>query len=214
MGFENAADNYAEINNMKAATAFRSQTLQMDSAAEQDLMKRIAEGDQAAFSQMVSLHMTDIYRFAYSILRDATRAEDITQETCLKLWTRAGQWTPSGKVRSWLFRITHNLCMDELRGRKVHTDIEKISFTLRDNTPDQADRFSQGETANAVNRALNSLPERQRTALMLVHYSGHTNIESAEIMDLSVDAIESLLSRGRRKMREILEGSRESLLEG
>jgi len=190
----------------------------MSSAEEQDFMKRIAEGDKAAFSHMVRTHMTDICRFAYSILGDATRAEDITQEACLKLWTRAGQWTPSGKVRSWLFRITHNLCMDDLRGRKPQVDIEKLAFTLRDDMPDQSVRYAERETARTVNDALMLLPERQRTALVLVHYNGHTNIESAEIMDLSVDALESLLARGRRKMKELLtdsvSGSLNNILEG
>jgi RNA polymerase sigma-70 factor (ECF subfamily) len=215
MGFEKAKGHDAA---MSSSIYARSDAQPMSPVEERDCMKRIAEGDKAAFSRMVRTHMTDIYRFAYSILGDATRAEDITQEACLKLWTRAGQWTPSGKVRSWLFRITHNLCMDELRGKKPQVDIEKMAFTLRDDKPDQTARYAERETARTVNDALNLLPERQRTALMLVHYNGHTNIESAQIMGLSVDAIESLLARGRRKMKDLLtdsvSGSLNNILEG
>lgn len=218
IGFEKAAGHGAgtmpELMYVKPMRGTDPHSHDMSPDLEQDYMTRIATGDKAAFSHMVNAHMTDIYRFAYSILGDPSRAEDITQEACLKLWTRAGQWNPSGKVRSWLFRITHNLCMDDLRSRKPTLPIDKFTFILSDPQPDQAKVYASNQVSKVVHDALLSLPERQRTALMLVHYSGYTNIESAQIMDLSVDAIESLLARGRRKMKELLSGSKESLLEG
>jgi RNA polymerase sigma-70 factor (ECF subfamily) len=93
-------------------------------------------------------------------------------------------------------------------------DIDKLAYTLPDRQPDQSKKYDDRQVSKAVSDALFALPERQRTALMLVYYSELTNIEAAKIMGISVDAIESLLSRGKRMLRDVLSGSKTTLLEG
>lgn len=183
-------------------------------AEEKDYMERIKSSDRDAFSQVVNLYMTDIHHFAYGILRDSGRAEDIVQETYLRLWSKADQWNPSGRVKSWLLRIAHNLCMDEIRGQKGEIPVDTSALVIPDPYPDQASDHADRQVSWIVKEALFSLPERQRTALMLVYYEGYSNIESADIMGISVDAIESLLARGRQKLKDALSGSKQALLEG
>jgi RNA polymerase sigma-70 factor (ECF subfamily) len=178
---------------------------------ERDLMRRIAAGDRRAFETVISFYMTDIYRFALSISGDAAKAEDIAQETCIRLWTRADSWAAAGRVKHWLFTIAHRLCIDELRGRKSHQPLESVEFTLRDPANDPHQALVEKQRAKAVREALMALPERQRTAVMLVHYAGFSNPEAASVMELSVDAVESLLARGRQGLRDRL-GSRKALL--
>lgn len=178
------------------------------------LMSQIAEGNTDAFQTVLDAHMLPIYHFAYSILRDVSAAEDITQETCVKLWNHAKNWTPDGKIRSWLFRITHNLCIDEIRKRKPHADIDVFADSIADNTGDAIHHIQESEVSRTIKDALFTLPVRQRTALMLVHYSDCSNREAADTMNISVDALESLLARGRKALKEKLNNHKDKLWEG
>ncbi len=178
------------------------------------LMSQIAKGNSDAFQTVIDEHMLPVYHFAYSILRDASTAEDITQETCVKLWNHAKNWTPNGKIRSWLFRIAHNLCIDEIRKRKPHADIDVFADSIADDAHDATHNIHESQISKTIKDALFSLPVRQRTALMLVHYSDCSNREAADTMDISIDAIESLLSRGRKSLKEKLNNHKDKLWEG
>ena len=180
---------------------------------ETDYMARIASGDREAFGEIVQLYMLDLYKFACSILGDKTKAEDMTQEACLKLWTHAEKWSPEGRIKNWLFRITHNLCIDEIRSRKSHTPIDDVIFTLEDPGQDASQTYADTQMSRLVTKALFNLSERQRTALILVHYSGYSNIETAKIMDISIDATESLLVRGRQNLRRALSEHKKSIFD-
>lgn len=175
-------------------------------------MRRIVSGDKAAFRMILGAHMTDVYRFAYSIVGDASCAEDIAQEASIRLWTRAGSWNGSGRLKSWLFGITHNLCVDEIRKRRNSVPIDDVAFSLRDNDKDALQSLADVQSTEIVRETLLSLPERQRAALVLVHCSGFTNAEASELMGISVDALESLLARGRQKLKLLLSDSKQTLL--
>ena len=178
------------------------------------LMTQIAAGNTEAFQTVLDAHMLPVYRFAYSILKDVAAAEDVTQETCAKLWKHASNWNPSGKVRSWLFRIAHNLCIDEIRKRKPHADIDVFAESIADNGQDALSHMEESDVSRTVKDALFQIPVRQRSALMLVHYSDHSNKEAAETMGISVDALESLLSRGRKALKDLLSHHKDKLWEG
>jgi len=166
-------------------------------------MRRTSRGEAAAFRTLASLHTGPIMSYAYRILQDRAEAEDVAQETLLRLWKDASRYEPTARVSTWLHRIAHNLCIDRLRGKR-----EKSSDSEREiegRTSDEPSSLLQEKrVATAVDAALATLPERQRAALTLVHYQGFGNIEAAEILDIGVEALESLLSRGRRALREKL----------
>jgi RNA polymerase sigma-70 factor (ECF subfamily) len=175
------------------------------------LMTQIAAGNTEAFQTVMDAHMLPVYRFAYSILKDVNAAEDVTQETCAKLWKHAYNWNPSGKIRSWLFRIAHNLCIDEIRKRRPHADIDTFADSIADKGQDVVAHMEESQVSKTVKDALFQIPVRQRTALMLVHYSDNSNREAAETMGISVDALESLLSRGRKALKDLLSNHKDKL---
>jgi len=119
----------------------------------------------------------------------------------LRLWKNAGRYEPKARVGTWLHRIAHNLCVDRLRRRR-----ERPSDRLDEERASQepGGLLDRKRVANAVERALAALPERQRTAITLVHYQGLGNIQAAEVLGIGVEALESLLARGRRTLRETL----------
>jgi RNA polymerase sigma-70 factor (ECF subfamily) len=168
---------------------------------EVELMQRTAKGDALAFRALADAHVRKITSFAYRLLHDRTEAEDIAQETFLRLWKEAARYEPRARVSTWLHRIAHNLCVDRLRQRREQpTD----AIDEEPSSHEPADLLARKRAATAVERAIASLPERQRAAIALVHFQDLGNIEAAEVLDINVEALESLLARGRRALREKL----------
>ena len=153
-----------------------------------------------AARDLVALKLPRMVRLAYRMLGDLPAAEDVAQEAMLRAWKQAPSWTPGrAKFDTWLHRVALNLCYDRLRRRRE---------VLTDAVPETADPGpapDQGwvdrDLARQVQAALAALPERQREAITLCHYQELSNIEAADLMGVSVEALESLLSRGRRAMR-------------
>lgn len=163
-------------------------------------MLAVAKGDQAAFTEIVTRHLTSVVHFAWRYMGRRSDAEDVAQEAFIRLWKHAPDWEDQGfSVRSWIYRIAYNLCIDELRKRKPVTPVEdEVSLASADQ-PDED--LYRDQCQQQVAAALNELPERQRTALVLCVYQGLSNKDAATVMEISVEALESLLSRARRMLR-------------
>ena len=190
--------------------------LETEPDSDEALVKRAGGGDRAAAAMLVERHTRMIYASCYRMLGAKHAAEDATQETFLRLWRHAGKWKPQGaKFETWLYRVAMNICLDQLRKTKREAPEEAAPDGM-EGRADSADRQDQtlflSERRFAIDEALEQLPERQRLAITLCHYQELTNIEAAEIMEISVDALESLLARGRRALRDALAPMREHLM--
>lgn len=178
----------------------------MDGDDEIGLIAQAGLGDGQAYRVLCDRHLAKIVAYAHRLLRDATEAEDVAQETFLRLWQRAPEWQPRAKLHTWLFRVAHNLCIDRLRKR-------------REAGPEALERQSSGDRpsgllerkqlATEVEQALSRLPERQRAAITLIHYQGLTQADAADVLECGIEAVESLLARGRRTLRQELSYLRE-----
>jgi RNA polymerase sigma-70 factor (ECF subfamily) len=167
------------------------------------LMRRVASGDGAACRLVVTRHLQQVLALARRMLNDAAEAEDVAQEAMLRLWQMAPRWREDAPVGAWLYRVAHNLAIDRIRRRRPMVDVD-TAVDLADPAPNPAQRLAAGERKTAVERAIADLPERQRTAITMVHTLEMGNIEAAAAMEISVEALESLLSRGRRALRAAL----------
>ncbi|EED31626.1 RNA polymerase sigma-70 factor [gamma proteobacterium NOR5-3] len=182
----------------------------MDREQEALLVGRVARGDRAAFALLVEQHQRPLSSYARRMLSDVSAADDIVQETFLRLWTRAASFnSAAARLTTWLHNIAHNLCVDSFRrnARMEFTDDEARLESVS-NGPDGD--IEAMESAWRVRRALQALPERQRSALLLCHYQGLSNRDAAKIVEVSVDALESLLARARRRLKEELLSNDES----
>lgn len=175
------------------------------------LMSRIAAGDRGAAQALMSRNLPRILGLARRMLNDAVEAEDVSQETFIRVWKAAPRWqSGQAQVSTWMCRIAINLCYDRLRRRReVPTDAPP---ERADTAPDQEAAMVQDETGGRIFAALARLPDRQRQAVELVHFQEMSNIDAAETMAISVEAVESLLARGRRKLRAILIGDAPDLM--
>lgn len=167
---------------------------------DEDLVRRVGQGDPAAIQALVARKLPRMLALAHRMLGDPAEAEDVAQEAMLRAWRQAPRWTPGqAKFDTWLHRVGLNLCYDRLRKRReIATDTlpERV-----DEGPAPDRGLLAAATGTRVEAALASLPDRQREAIVLCHYQELTNIEAAALMTISVDALESLLSRGRRALR-------------
>ena len=171
--------------------------------ADQALMARVSQGDALAFQQLVDAGIDRVLAVARRTLGDEAEAEDVAQEVFLKLWRQAGQWEAGrARVSTWLYRVTVNSCIDKLRARKEQTvdELPEISASAT-----QLRSLEEGDLQEYMDDALQALPERQRMALVLFHYENLSMSNVAEMMDSSVEAVESLLARGRRTLKKSLD---------
>ncbi|CAN5220052.1 RNA polymerase sigma factor [soil metagenome] len=170
---------------------------------DEDLVRRVGQGDPAAIQAMVARKLPRMLALAQRMLGDAVEAEDVAQEAMLRAWKQAPRWVPGkAKFDTWLHRVGLNLCYDRLRRRR------EIPTEAPPDRPDEGPAPDRGlltaELGARVDAALRRLPDRQREAIVLCHYQELTNIEAAALMTVSVEALESLLSRGRRTLRQTL----------
>lgn len=176
--------------------------------------QRIASGEAAAMREAVELFLPQIHATARRMLNNDADAEEVAQETFLRVWKSVGTWTPKGaRLRTWVVRVTMNLCYDRLR-RKGHgksTPLDEAPDPI-DERQNAIDDLAEDDRSKIVERAMCGLPDRQRAAIHLVHFDEMTNIEAAGIMDVSVDALESLLARGRRSLKKALLAQKQELL--
>jgi RNA polymerase sigma-70 factor (ECF subfamily) len=171
--------------------------------ADEELMLRVGRGDRDACRLLVERHLGRVVAFAARVLGSPSEAEDVAQEAFARVWTSAGSWRPAARFTTWLHRVTLNLCLDRL-GRRREAPLEDAPEPT-DPRPSAGDRMEEAEVTRAVGREIAALPERQRIALALCHYQGLKNDEAAEVMEITVEALESLLARARRTLRDRLQ---------
>lgn len=170
---------------------------------DEALVLRVAAGDVAAVRALAARKLPRMLALAQRMLGDTPDAEDVAQEAMIRAWRQAPKWRPgSAKFDTWLHRVALNLCYDRLRRRR------EIAMDQPPERADEGPAPDRGlEAANVgrrVAQAMQALPDRQREAVALCHYQDLTNIEAAAVMGVSIEALESLLSRGRRALRTAL----------
>ena len=170
-----------------------------------ELVRRVGAGDGPACAALVDRHLARIVGLAGRMLGNRAEAEEVAQDVFLRVWQQAGRWR-AGEARfsTWLHRVTVNLCHDRLRRRR-ETTLEAAGDPPSPDPPPGA-ALQRAAVVARVEAALQQLPERQRTAILLSHYQELGNIEAAAVLGVSVEALESLLARGRRRLKELLAG--------
>ncbi|MBB5209614.1 RNA polymerase sigma factor [Chiayiivirga flava] len=164
---------------------------------------RAAGGDNAAFARIVDRHLARVHALAYRALGSVAEAEEVVQDAFLRTWKQLPAWREGEALLStWLHRVTLNLANDRLRRRREQVPIDDVDLHSHDPQPEHALLAEQRE--HRLQAALQALPERQRDALLLCHYEGVSNAQAALTLEVSVDALESLLARARRQLRASL----------
>ncbi|MCK1740588.1 RNA polymerase sigma factor [Bradyrhizobium sp. 139] len=170
---------------------------------DSELLDKLATGDEAAFRLLVERHIDRAYAIALRIVGNAADAEDVVQDTMLKIWSHRGRWQHGrAKFSTWLYRVISNRCID-LRRKPRNENVETVP-EVADSQPGAVEIIQRNELNGMLELAMQRLPEQQRIAVILSYHENMSNGEIAQVMDTTVAAVESLLKRGRQQLRQLL----------
>lgn len=172
-------------------------------------MVQVRRGDHAAFGRLVSRHLPSVHRYLTRLTATSADADDLAQETFLRLWSHAASYRPGAvRLTTWLHRIAHNLAVDEFRKRRGDDETrpgpEPEEQAIVDPLADPETQLAGQRLQRQLDAALEALPENQRAALLLCQVQGFSNAQAADILGVSVASLESLLARARRALRQRL----------
>lgn len=183
--------------------------LSMDASREERLISHAVAGDSAAFSELMTLHERRMYAVALRICANREDAQDCLQDAMLRIYRSLGSFKGQSSFSTWVYRITMNTCLDELRRRKSRnaTSLDNLldngwSPSDNDNAPEKYAMAS--EQRRVIDRAIAELPEDMRSAVVLRDVQGFSYDEIAEMLEANIGTIKSRISRGREKLRLIL----------
>jgi RNA polymerase sigma-70 factor (ECF subfamily) len=171
------------------------------------LMVLFARGDAEAARLLTARLLPRALRHAARVLGDMAEAEDVAQEAMMRLWKAAPDWRADGPAQpaTWLHKVVANLAVDRLRrARATGLDPDTAADAIPDTAPGAEARMAQADRMAALDAALATLPERQRQAVVLRHIEGLSNPEIAEVLEIGVEAVESLTARGKRALKRRL----------
>jgi len=175
-----------------------------DELTDPQLLHLIQDGDKSAFTDLVNRHANKFYRIAFRFLNNRDNSEDIVQDAFLKLWNNTGTWKPDfdAKFTTWFSRIVINLCLDMKKKNKNSFEFDDMVLAGGDELPDET--VIKRQNTEILNKYLEELPDRQQIAINLCFYEGFSNREAAEIMEINIKALESLLVRAKSSLRNKL----------
>lgn len=170
-----------------------------------ELMRRVADGDQQAFSTLLDRHSKMVLNLSYRIVLSRDDAEDLCQEVFERLWTQAPTWRDDAKLTTWLHRVTSNLALNySQRVQQRHVlDDGLVEFIVDSAESDEP--VNEDDNA-AVLDALKMLPDNQRTVMAFRFYQDTSVKDIAKIMGLSAKAVESLIGRAKQQLKARLGG--------
>lgn len=170
---------------------------------DSELLDRLAADDEAAFRMLVERHIDRAYAIALRIVGNAADAEDVVQDTMLKIWSHRGRWQHGrAKFSTWLYRVISNRCID-LRRKPRNENVETVP-EVADGQPGAVEIIERNELNDMLELAMQRLPEQQRIAVIFSYHENMSNGEIAQVMETTVAAVESLLKRGRQQLRQLL----------
>ncbi len=181
---------------------------------DETLMVLYANGDRQAALALTRRITPRVLGYAARLLGgDRAEAEDVAQETMLRLWRVAPDWRQGEtRVTTWAYRVATNLCRDRHRSRSRRGQVALDTVAdPADESPGAVSRLQDAARLAALEAALATLPQRQRQAVVLRHIEGLANPEIAIVMDIGVEAVESLTARGKRNLAAVLAGQKAEL---
>jgi RNA polymerase sigma-70 factor (ECF subfamily) len=197
-------------------------TLDLANLPDADVARLAQKGREAAFRELVRRYERPVFSLVFRMVRDSATAEDLAQDTFIKVLNHIDKYRPEFKFSSWLFKIANNVAIDHLRRRQLDTismdgapnaatvsDIEATSFDVADHTESALDLMEAKELGSAIEKAIGALRPEYRSCIMLRHVEGRSYEEIAATLDLPLGTVKTYIHRARHQLREALEHLRE-----
>lgn len=171
------------------------------------ILKQIAARNSKAFGTLMERYQALVFGYCVKMLKDRHRAEDLVQETWIKVAVNADSFRPIGSVRSWILSIARNLVIDEFRANKKWVALSDEDWgTIEDPQPGVESLFSEQQNSNMFHKAFADLPETQKIVLSMILVEELSQAEVAGKLGTSVGAVKALLFRARENLKKNIEG--------
>jgi RNA polymerase sigma-70 factor (ECF subfamily) len=192
-----------------AERAVERQRAAEEAALDGSLMRRVSRGEHAALAELYDRHGARVYSIALSILHDVGRAEDVTQDVFVTLWTQPDRYDPAvGRFAPWFYRVARNRAIDVIRQRRREVMPEEpavFDLMLGESGDSPPDAVVERSEAARVRAALRELPEEQRSLIELAYFGGYTQSQMAERLNIPLGTVKTRVRNGLRRLREALD---------
>ena len=169
---------------------------------ETELMLRVKGGDRTAFEELFHLYQKPLANHLFRLSSNRALSEDLIQEVFLRIWKAAPRYEPTAKVSTYIFRIAHNLFLNEVAQRRERT-IKTLEAEVHS---DPGSDMNRREIQSAVLKAIADLPEGERECLLLSEYNGFKYAEISEILGIPVGTVKSRMFSATQRLKESLKG--------
>jgi RNA polymerase sigma-70 factor (ECF subfamily) len=189
---------------------------------DQEVVERAGAGSEAAYRELVRRYQRPVFSLIYRMVRDRELAEDLTQETFVKVLNAIDRYRPEYKFSSWIFKIANNAAIDHLRRRELDTlsldggpdattpdQVQATSLQLGDATESQLEELEARELGTQIERAIGALRPEYRSCIIMRHVEGRPYDEIADVLDLPLGTVKTYIHRARAELRESLGALRE-----
>jgi RNA polymerase sigma-70 factor (ECF subfamily) len=186
-------------------------------ATDQDLIALARKGSEKAYRELLDRYQRPVFSLVYRMVRDRELAEDLSQETFIKVFNHLDRYNPSYKFSSWIFKIASNLAIDALRKKELKTvsidgsrhaetaeEVESSRITVESGDENPEERLEAKELGQEIEQAIGGLRSEYRTAILLRHVEGRPYEEIAEIMGIPLGTVKTYIHRARGELRETL----------
>ncbi len=185
---------------------------------DQEVIAHALEGREAAYRELIGRYQRPVFSLIYRLVRDRERAEDLAQDTFIKVLNHLERYDPTYKFSSWIFKIAHNTALDHLRRKSPVTlsldgsphartaaEIEATTLTPASDDESPESYAASKELGAEIERAIGLLRPEYRTAIVLCHVEGHPYEEIARIMDVPLGTVKTFIHRARKELMKELE---------
>jgi RNA polymerase sigma-70 factor (ECF subfamily) len=199
-----------------------SQLFDLANLPDADVVALAQKGREAAYRELLRRYERPVFSLVFRMVRDRTIAEDLAQDTFIKVLNHIDRYRPEFKFSSWLFKIANNVAIDHLRKRQLNTvsmdgsphagtaaEIEATSFELADQSETALQEMVSRELGSAIEVAIAQLRPEYRSCILLRHVEGRSYEEIAATLDLPLGTVKTFIHRARHQLRELLEHTRE-----
>jgi len=191
----------------------------LSAATDQEVVELAREAEETAYRELLRRYQRPVFSLIYRMVRDRELAEDLSQETFVKVLNALDRYRPEYKFSSWVFKIANNAAIDHLRKKELDTlslqggpdattpeRVEATALQLGDQTESPLDELEARELGSTIERAIGLLRPEYRSCIILRHVEGRPYDEIAVILDLPLGTVKTYIHRARAELRESLEG--------
>ena len=180
---------------------------------EKELVRRAKDGDLKAYEEIISLYEKKVFSTIYYMVKNDNEIEDIAQEVFIKIYKNLGNFKEESTLYTWIYRITINVCIDEIKKRKkvvyldetIDTEDGEMELQLPDESKSPSEIVEENDLKERLERCIRKLPENQRIMIVLRDIKGFTYMEIAEMLKMNLGTVKSKINRARASLKELLD---------